>query len=498
MPVRSTRISTSPGCTSGSGTSRSHSPGAASAFTSARIVRASALPRRRGRAASPHDHLGTAATASQATRGRRRARPARRARATAPDPPAGSKTNHSHTTTVSSSSANVRVEHAPQPRHHLAVPEALVRAAPVVDVGEALALGVGELPEHLRETQVLHAAASPARRSSCSSSSMTALRVPARGTSSPSASYSTSSAAVAVLVPATTRSVSSRRIAPRAPNRQGGPSRESAAFSVVEGHGRIVVASAWPASEFGSALCRCHHRAAWVRSVTPMRREDAGEVRLHGLLADAELLADQPVAMPSPTSAQHLPLARRELRLGRRTPPVDQRRAARGSSGASPRSAARMPVVQGRGVGVLEQEADRAGVDRRRDPRAVGERREHDDADVRVLGEDRAGGRDAVHAGHRQVHEDDVGPHRADQSTACCRRPPRRRTPRRRSRREQPEPCAHDAWSSTTSTRIMGPAPSVPSCRNPGSRRPPGGHPPRPRRPRADAGRRDRPGGRRP
>ena len=71
MPVRSTRISTSPGLHDGSGTSRSHSPGAASALTSARIVRASALPRRARPRRVPHAHLGTAAAASQATHRRR-------------------------------------------------------------------------------------------------------------------------------------------------------------------------------------------------------------------------------------------------------------------------------------------------------------------------------------------------------------------------------------------------------------------------------------------
>jgi hypothetical protein len=60
-------------------------------------------------------------------------------------------------------------------------------------------------------------------------------------------------------------------------------------------------------------------------------------------------------------------------------------------------------------AGVLEHVAARAGVDRVEDLRLLGERREDDDARLGHLGGDPARRRDAVDAGHREVHEDDVG-----------------------------------------------------------------------------------------
>ena len=60
-------------------------------------------------------------------------------------------------------------------------------------------------------------------------------------------------------------------------------------------------------------------------------------------------------------------------------------------------------------VGVLEQVAERAGVERAEDPVAVGERGEHDHPRRRPGLHDRARGLDAVELGHLEVHEHDVG-----------------------------------------------------------------------------------------
>ena len=96
------------------------------------------------------------------------------------------------------------------------------------------------------------------------------------------------------------------------------------------------------------------------------------------------------------------------------------------------------------GLGVLEQVADRAGVERAHDPLGVGVRRQHQHVG-QLLGDDRAGGADAVDARHLQVHQHDVGPG----PRAPPRAPPRRRRPcRRRSRSATPasswvEPAPH-------------------------------------------------------
>ena len=64
---------------------------------------------------------------------------------------------------------------------------------------------------------------------------------------------------------------------------------------------------------------------------------------------------------------------------------------------------------QGGGVGVLEQVADGAGVQRLPHPLLVGEAGEHDDAGAGQGADDLAGRLDAVHHRHRQVHQHDVG-----------------------------------------------------------------------------------------
>jgi hypothetical protein len=66
------------------------------------------------------------------------------------------------------------------------------------------------------------------------------------------------------------------------------------------------------------------------------------------------------------------------------------------------------------GVGVLEQEAARSPADRAHRRLVEVEGREHDDARLPPAarlrgGEDGARGLDAVHDGHADVHEDDVG-----------------------------------------------------------------------------------------
>lgn len=59
--------------------------------------------------------------------------------------------------------------------------------------------------------------------------------------------------------------------------------------------------------------------------------------------------------------------------------------------------------------GVLDEEAAGSGREHRIQMVVVVERGEGDDPGGRACGQDAAGGRDAVHAGHSQVHEDDVG-----------------------------------------------------------------------------------------
>ena len=60
------------------------------------------------------------------------------------------------------------------------------------------------------------------------------------------------------------------------------------------------------------------------------------------------------------------------------------------------------------GLGVLEQEAARAGLDRGGDAVLVDEAREGDDLDRGVPGLDLGRGGDPVHLGHQQVHDHDV------------------------------------------------------------------------------------------
>ena len=139
--------------------------------------------------------------------------------------------------------------------------------------------------------------------------------------------------------------------------------------------------------------------------------EDARQVRLHRLLADRRAAARSACsAGPRPTISEHLALALGE-RLGRAPPrrrALSSARAAFGSSGASPRAAASIAFASSSGLGVLEQVAGRAGVERAEDPLAVRERREDDDRDLGLRGLDPARRLDPVERRHLEVHQHDV------------------------------------------------------------------------------------------
>ena len=103
---------------------------------------------------------------------------------------------------------------------------------------------------------------------------------------------------------------------------------------------------------------------------------------LHGLLADAHAPGDLLVRQPVHDEPEHLALTGGEL---------DRRRAGRvrsASRAAAARGVERRLTARGGldrgvdlvGLGVLQQVADRAGIERLHDALAVGERREHDDA----------------------------------------------------------------------------------------------------------------------
>ena len=63
-------------------------------------------------------------------------------------------------------------------------------------------------------------------------------------------------------------------------------------------------------------------------------------------------------------------------------------------------------------LGILEQEAARAGLDRGRDALLLDEARDGDDLDGRVAGLELGRGGDPVETGHDEVHDDDVGEQR--------------------------------------------------------------------------------------
>src|SRR3954453_1215776 len=141
------------------------------------------------------------------------------------------------------------------------------------------------------------------------------------------------------------------------------------------------------------------------------RAEDVRQVRLDGLLADAQAHRDELVRHPAADERKPGALALREPRVG------TVRRA--GGEQLARRAGVERRVALGRGadaaeellgLGVLQEIAERARVERAEDALAVRERREHDDAGVGVRVDDALRGLDAVHDRHRQVHEDDVRP----------------------------------------------------------------------------------------
>ena len=146
--------------------------------------------------------------------------------------------------------------------------------------------------------------------------------------------------------------------------------------------------------------------------------QEAPDVRLHRRLGHEQRRADLGVRRAARDLQQH-----RVLAVGQRLQ-ARVRRRAREAVGdlleQPPRGAGRDDGVAGRHradrgeqllrLGVLEQEAARAGADGREDVLVEVEGREHHHARRRVaVALDEVGGRgDAVEAGHADVHEDDV------------------------------------------------------------------------------------------
>ena len=188
--------------------------------------------------------------------------------------------------------------------------------------------------------------------------------------------------------------------------------------------------------------------------------EDPRQVRLDGLLADLQPAGDQLVRQALDEQREHLALARGRARRAGRAPSARSRivRAARGSSGDSPRAAARMPSATSSDADVLEQVAARAGLERAEDPRAVGERRQHE------------------HRASRAARRRSAASPRSRRAAACRGPSARRRAPARRARSTASAPSAAVAdeldvrparrsagprpsritpWSSASRTRIM-------------------------------------------
>ena len=138
---------------------------------------------------------------------------------------------------------------------------------------------------------------------------------------------------------------------------------------------------------------------------------------------------------------------------------LTSRAATGGASTVSPRAAARIASASSACGAVLEQVAGRAGLDRAQDVGVGVVGGEHQHRGCRAPRGDRGGGRDAVAAGHPQVHQHDVGRQSRGQRDrlGARRRPRRRRRGRARPRACRAGPARTTGWSSTTSTRIIGP-----------------------------------------
>src|SRR5262245_59201001 len=153
------------------------------------------------------------------------------------------------------------------------------------------------------------------------------------------------------------------------------------------------------------------------RRLRPARQaqlaQDVADVGPRRPLGDPEVRRDLLVAPTAPDERQDLELAFRE-RLGRRRGGPGPH-ALREDAGGG-RVEVDLVVVGGadRGrdvvrVGVLEDEAARAGLQRRGDLLLLDEARQRDDLDLRVGDLDPADRADPVELGHHDVHQDDVG-----------------------------------------------------------------------------------------
>jgi hypothetical protein len=133
-------------------------------------------------------------------------------------------------------------------------------------------------------------------------------------------------------------------------------------------------------------------------------REHLGQVCLDGLLADLQPTGDELVREALPDQREHLALAGAELDRGAHLRSLGDHlvRGARGQRRLAPGSGADAAddLV---GVGVLEQVAERAGVECAENPVAVGERGQHHDPGRRPRRDQRTGDFDPVELGHLQV-----------------------------------------------------------------------------------------------
>src|SRR6476646_2993145 len=142
----------------------------------------------------------------------------------------------------------------------------------------------------------------------------------------------------------------------------------------------------------------------------PDRAEDAGQVGLYGLPPDLEAASHLLFREGVPPQPEHLAFAvpgdiqRVGSALGSEHRPCRPRIERRFAAGGCVDAANELL-----GLGVLQQIADGAGAQRLDDPLPVHERGQDDHLDAGSLGRDPAGRLDASDAGHREVHEHDVG-----------------------------------------------------------------------------------------
>src|SRR5690606_37273326 len=139
-------------------------------------------------------------------------------------------------------------------------------------------------------------------------------------------------------------------------------------------------------------------------------REQVRHVRLHGGLADAQLLRDGLVAGAGGDQLQHL-----ELALGERLAHLGGAHLAHqallgaGVEAHLPAGGGAHGLEQLVGAGLLEQVAAGAGLHDVDDEAVLQHARERHHLHLGVVAADGAGGVDAVHDGHQQVHDHHVG-----------------------------------------------------------------------------------------